>query len=426
MDISLSADPESKISRKRGSWIYLLEFNVKSIDAAQISNVVNGGPILVPIGEVLLTLTSVLHSLRPQPCENGSSFCTTRSDLQFADDRTFTMAAMGANQFNSVKDQEAFINWYVIISYGSTVTGATIVVYTEDNVSWALGFGLSAVANIVGLAVFFLGSHYYHQIKLQGSPFTNLARVIIAAIRKRKVPLSSKIEDYYCGHKAVQIEVLAPTKSLSFKDRRRNPIGWLHCKTMEPLFNTESGGPQNLLEDFPLLSSAIFLSTPIAVLSSLTILQALTMDRHLGPHFKIPAGSMIVFILASTASKRLKVAQTHHLVNQTGCVVPMSVFRLVLQLAVIGFGEAFHYPGQVTLYYQEFPKSLRSTATAMISLIMGIAYYVSTAFVDLLQKITAWLPDNINKGRLDYVYWMFPLLGALNFGYFLIRTKFYK
>ncbi|XP_057999148.1 protein NRT1/ PTR FAMILY 2.6-like [Hevea brasiliensis] len=125
-------------------------------------------------------------------------------------------------------------------------------------------------------------------------------------------------------------------------------------------------------------------------------------------------------------SKRLKVAQTHHLVNQTGCVVPMSVFRLVLQLAVIGFGEAFHYPGQVTLYYQEFPKSLRSTATAMISLIMGIAYYVSTAFVDLLQKITAWLPDNINKGRLDYVYWMFPLLGALNFGYFLIRTKFYK
>ncbi|XP_021655676.2 putative protein NRT1/ PTR FAMILY 2.2 [Hevea brasiliensis] len=126
------------------------------------------------------------------------------------------MAAMGANQFNSVKDQEAFINWYVIISYGSTVTGATIVVYTEDNVSWALGFGLSAVANIVGLAVFFLGSHYYHQIKLQGSPFTNLARVIIAAIRKRKVPLSSKIEDYYCGHKAVQIEVLAPTKSLRY------------------------------------------------------------------------------------------------------------------------------------------------------------------------------------------------------------------
>jgi hypothetical protein len=36
---------------------------------------------------------------------------------------------------------------------------------------------------------------------------------------------------------------------------------------------------------------------PIAIQSSLTILQALTMDRHLGSsHFKIPADSMLVLV----------------------------------------------------------------------------------------------------------------------------------
>lgn len=104
----------------------------------------------------------------------------------------------------------------------------------------------------------------------------------------------------------------------------------------------------------------------------------------------------------------------------------MLVLRLVPQLAVVGFGEAFHYPGQVTFYYQEFPKSLRSTATAMISMIMGIAYYLSTAIIDLVQTVTGWLPDDINNGRLDNVYWMLLVVAVLNFFYYLLCARFYK
>lgn len=60
----------------------------------------------------------------------------------------FTIAALGANQFDRVKDQEVFFNWYVVILYASAVTGTTGIVYIEDDVSWSLGFVLYVAANV--------------------------------------------------------------------------------------------------------------------------------------------------------------------------------------------------------------------------------------------------------------------------------------
>ena len=70
---------------------------------------------------ILLTLTSALDSLRPQPCDNGSSLCKPPSKLQYAilyvslalacigsGGTRFTIATMGANQFNNPEDQGIF------------------------------------------------------------------------------------------------------------------------------------------------------------------------------------------------------------------------------------------------------------------------------------------------------------------------------
>jgi peptide/histidine transporter 3/4 len=143
-------------------------------------------------------------------------------------------------------------------------------------------------------------------------------------------------------------------------------------------------------------------------------LQALTMDRHLGPHFKIPVGSFLLFNFLATAisifiidrfllpmwqnlthqtltslqrigighiiniiglvgsalieSRRLHIVRTHHLTGQPNLVVPMSALWLVVPLAIVGIGEGFHFPGSVGLYYQEFPKSLKSTSTARVAI----------------------------------------------------------
>ncbi|KAA8549510.1 hypothetical protein F0562_001194 [Nyssa sinensis] len=359
--------------------------------------------------------------------------------------------------------------------YMSSLISATAIVYVEGNVSWAWGFGLCIAANLLGLAIFLSGNRFYRHVKPQGSPFTSLACVIVAAVRKRKVLHSSRSEDYYHGTKMV---AATPTKTFKFLNRAAlkvegdvRPDGslakpWKLC-TVQQVEDLKT-----LIRIFPLWSTGIFLSTPLAIQGSMVVLQALTMDRHIGPHFKIPAGSMIVFVFISTSifltlldrfllpiwqkltrqfptplqrigvghvlnvlsmavsalveAKRLKTAESHHLQHQDGAIVPMSVWWLVPQLAIAGIAEAFHFPGQIALYYQEFPAPLKTTSTAMVALFIAVAYYLSTTLTDLLRGVTRWLPDNINEGRLDNVYWVLVVGGALNLSYFLVCAWLYK
>ncbi|KAE9461189.1 hypothetical protein C3L33_06904, partial [Rhododendron williamsianum] len=108
-------------------------------------------------------------------------------------------------------------------------------------------------------------------------------------------------------------------------------------------------------------------------------------------------------VSAIVESKRLEKA---HNVGANS-VVPMSVLWLYSEL-------------------QEFPVALKSTATAMVAMMLALAYYLSTAVVGIVQRETNWLPDNINEGRMDKVYWVCFGLGGVNFVYYLICAWFYK
>ena len=177
-----------------------------------------------------LALTALLDSLRPQPCETGSSLCRTPSKLRFvvlyagialaaigSAGTRFTVATMGANQFDKPEDQGIFFNWYFFTTYVGALISATAIVYIEDSVSWGLGYGLCVVDTLIGLAMFLLGKRFYCHDKPQGSPFMGLARVLVATIRKRKVLLSSKSEDYYHGCDGMPMKAAAmPKKSFGY------------------------------------------------------------------------------------------------------------------------------------------------------------------------------------------------------------------
>ncbi|KAM1654031.1 hypothetical protein ACFX2K_006475 [Malus domestica] len=248
MDASLSVDREGQMvddGGKRGGWIIFLFMIVKSIDATQVSNVVNGCTSLLPIigaiiadslfgcfpvilisscvsflGLVLFTLTATLDSSRPSSCENGSSLCETPSKV---------------------------------------------------HVSWGLGFGLSALVNLIGLVIFASGTHFYCRDKPQGSPFVNIARVIVASIQKWKVKLSSSREDYhYHNDGEAKATPAAPKKSFTFRflnnaaletEGDLKPDGsiarpWRLCtlQQVEDLKTT--------IRILPCWSSNIFISTP--------------------------------------------------------------------------------------------------------------------------------------------------------------------
>lgn len=253
-----------------GGWmtnliVYLIEqYNIKSIQATKISNVIYGSTSLLPIagailadsllgnfivvsfssfisllvnipyliinytlafisskklftwyyaqGLVLLTLTATLHSLRPAHCMEGSETCEAPTHFQYTvlysaiillsigmGGTRFTIATMGADQLDKAKDQGTFFNWFFFTLYSSMAVGITVIVYVENDVSWGLGFGLCLVINAIGLAIFISGKGYYRYVKPRGSPFMSLARVIVAAIKKKKVPVPSESKNYYYG-----------------------------------------------------------------------------------------------------------------------------------------------------------------------------------------------------------------------------------
>ncbi|KAG2314378.1 hypothetical protein Bca52824_017500 [Brassica carinata] len=301
-----------------GGWllnfiVYLIqEFNVKSIAAAQINNIVNGCMCIAPVigavaadsffgtipviavsaffylmGVSLLTLTASVDSLRPNPCVTASSLCQSPSTIQLGvlftaitlaaigiGGTRFTLATAGANHFDKTKEQGSFFNWFFFTTYLGGAISATAIVYSEDNISWTFGFGLCAAANLFSFLVFIFGKRFYKHDKPLGSPFTSLLRVIFAAVLKRKAE-ALKQEDE-----------VKPDGTI-----RKS---WRLCSVQQ-------------VEDFkaviriiPLTLATIFLSILIAIQLSLTILQGLVMDRRLGPNFNIPAGSLQVISLLST------------------------------------------------------------------------------------------------------------------------------
>ncbi|XP_065865281.1 protein NRT1/ PTR FAMILY 2.6-like [Euphorbia lathyris] len=484
--------------------VYLIvKFNVKSVDASQVVNKVYAGVNFSPIvgaiiadsflgsftvvaisscfallATLLMTLTSVIDSLRPKPCQIGLSICESPSEFQYAvlygnlvlgcigfGISRFVLASMGASQFDKPKDQASYFNWFFFGFYFFAVVAFTGLVYIQDHISWGLGFGICLGACFIALVVFLAGNKFYIHHKPKGSPFTGLAQVVVASIRKMKMKMPSDASATPDQHQ------LPPQLTNTFRflnkatietEGDKRPDGsiakpWRLC-TVQQVEDFKA-----FIRLFPIWSSSIIVGVEVGLLQgSLTILQSLVMNRRLG-HLKIPAVTIVVVGLISSSicltlidslfpwlwRKVMRKLPTPlqrvgigHLVTALSMAVAalvekrrlgmnndkdvMSAVWLFPQLIVIGIGEAFNFPGQAALYYQEFPASLRSTATALTSLVVGIAYYLSTSFIDIIQDNTDWLPDNINHGRLDNVYWTLAALGIVNYGYFLCCAMFFN
>lgn len=144
----------------------------------------------------------------------------------------FTLATTGADQFRSNPScHSTFFNWFFFAQYFAYVISSTVLVYVEDSVSWGLGFGLCAAANLVGTVILVLGSRYYYHQKPEGSPFTGFARVVVAAVRKRKVNLTgSSSGDYNYGSGGNERAEAAPTKS--FRYNFKYTYIFMHCNNL--------------------------------------------------------------------------------------------------------------------------------------------------------------------------------------------------
>ncbi|XVF43041.1 hypothetical protein PTKIN_Ptkin02bG0008900 [Pterospermum kingtungense] len=230
----------------------------------------------------------------------------------------------------------------------------------------------------------------------------------------------------------------------------------------------------------PIWASGILLITAYAQQGTFSLQQAKTMNRHLTKSFEIPAGSMTVFTMFCMLStiafydrvlvriarrftgldrgitflhrmgigfvisviatlvagfvevKRKEAALAHGLQDKAHAIIPISVFWLVPQYGLHGIAEAFMSVGHMEFFYDQAPESMRSTASALFWTAISIGNYVSTLLVSLVHKFTAkpdgsnWLPDNnLNKGKLEYFYWLLTGLQVVNLVYYICCAKLY-
>ncbi|XP_071709970.1 protein NRT1/ PTR FAMILY 2.11-like [Rutidosis leptorrhynchoides] len=115
-----------------------------------------------------------------------------------------------------------------------------------------------------------------------------------------------------------------------------------------------------------------------------------------------------------------------------GAISSMSALWLVPQLTLAGFAESFTSIGLVEFYYKQFPENMRSVAGATFFCGMAASSYLNSFLVTIIHRTTEkaangnWLPEDLNKGRLDYFYFLITVLGVVNMGYFLIISRWYR
>lgn len=380
-----------------------------------------------------------------------------------------------------------YFNWYYFVMGASILLAVTVLVYIQDNIGWGWGLGIPTIAMFISIIIFMVGYPLYRNLDPAGSPFTRLIQVSVAAYKKRKLPLvSDPILLYQNDELDGPISLggkLLHTKHMKFLDKAaiateednlKLPNLW-RLNTVHRVEELKS-----VIRMGPIWGSGILLITAYAQQNTFSLQQAKTMDRHLTKSFEIPAGSMSVFnivtmlstiafydrlfipfarkltgldrgitflhrmgigfvisILATLVAgfvetKRKNAAFAHGLVDQPHSIIPISVFWLIPQYSLHGMAEAFMSIGHLEFFYDQAPESMRSTAAALFWTAISAGNYVSTLLVSLVHKFSAgpngsnWLPDNnLNKGKLEYFYWVLTLLQVINLIYYIFCAKMY-
>ncbi|XP_042482847.1 protein NRT1/ PTR FAMILY 3.1 [Macadamia integrifolia] len=459
--------------------------------------------IIYQIGMTCLTVSAVLPKLRPPPC-HGNEVCQEADSGQLAILYVSLLlaaigsggirpcvVAFGADQFDETDPKQKtttwnFFNWYYFCMGFSMLLAVTLIVYTQETIGWGWGLGIPSIAMFFSIITFIVAYPLYRHLDPSGSPFTRLIQVMVAAYRKRKLPM---VPDPNLLYENDELDAsisltgkLLHSKQYRFFDKAaimtekdkvgygKEPNLWRLC-TVHRVEELKS-----MIRMGPIWASGIILITAFAQQNTFSLQQARTMNRHLSPSFQIPPGSMTVFTMVSMLTtlslydriivplarrytgldrgisflhrmgigfaisvfatlvagfveiKRKQVASINGLTEKPQEIIPISFCWLIPQYALHGMAEAFMSIGHLEFLYDQAPESMRSTATALFWMAISLGNYGSTILVTLVQVFSSgrWLPNNINKGKLEYLYWLITLLQLLNLIYYILCAKFYR
>ncbi|KAK9095943.1 hypothetical protein Sjap_021440 [Stephania japonica] len=379
--------------------------------------------------------------------------------------------AFAADQFDiqdpsERRSKSSFFNWwYCALSIGMALA-YTIMSYIQENLGWALGFGIPCACMVVSLLFVLVGSKIYRYSarESQKNPFARIAKVFIAAAKNWRRFAPSTF-----NNKEVQ-ESERSSYKFNFFDK---------ALIDNELSENQVGEAKAIVQLAPIWCTCLIYSIVSAQTSTFYTKQGSTMDRKIGANLKIPAASLSSFInigalvtlpiydrlfvpfakgitrkpngittlqrigsgmflsilvmvvSAIVENRRLRTAAEHGLVDTPGATVPMSVWWLLPQYILFGVSTAFVYVGSQQFFYDEVPNGLKSMGLALNYSIVGVGSFLSGFLVSAIEKITSvdgrgsWFPINLNEGHLDYFYWFLCGLDVIGLFAFIYFSKSY-
>ncbi|XP_057977960.1 protein NRT1/ PTR FAMILY 6.3 [Malania oleifera] len=456
-------------------------------------------------GVIILTISTIIPSLRPPKCAaNTGPSCVPATGIQLVvlylalyltalgtGGVKSSVSGFGSDQFDETDKEEKsrmikFFHWFFFFINIGSLCAVTILVYIQDNLGRQWGYGISACAILMGLVVFLSGTRRYRFKKLVGSPLTQIASVVVAAWRKRHLELPSDPSflfnvDDVAEEQGMKKQRLPHSKQFCFLDRAAikgtENVSTTKVNKWSLSTLTDVEEVKLVIRMLPIWATTIMFWTIYAQMTTFSVSQATTMDRHIGKSFQIPAASLTVFFVGSilltvpiydrlivpiaarlrhnpqgltplqrigvglvfsicamvaaalVEIKRQRYARSNGLTGDPTVEIPLSVFWLVPQFFFVGSGEAFTYIGQLDFFLRECPKGMKTMSTGLFLSTLSLGFFVSSTLVSIVHKVTGhrkpWLADNLNKGKLYNFYWLLAVLSVLNLGVYLVCAKWY-
>ncbi|KAK8617328.1 hypothetical protein V6N13_080245 [Hibiscus sabdariffa] len=456
------------------------------------------------LGMLTITLTAWIPDLQPPRCQPEQQLighCISASKAQIG---VLVMGLgllsigtggirpcsipFGIDQFDPTTEEglkgiSSFFNWYYTTFTLVILLTLTLVVYIQDQVSWVLGLGIPTILMASSIVLFFIGTRIYVHVKPQGSIFSNIAQVFVAAYKKRHLKLPEEgqecgvyydppLKDYVLSKLPLTYQFRSLNKAAITTENDIEPDGsfnkWRLCSVQD----VEE--VKCIIRIIPVWACGIVSFTAMGQQGTFTLSQALKMDRHLGPNFQIPAGSMAVISMITIGIflpiyDRIIVPALRKITKREGGITllqrigignffsilamvaaglfeekrrnwatlhpgapPISVFWLSPQLVLMGFCEAFNILGQIEFFNKQFPEHMRSIANSLLFCSIAGSSYLSSLVVNIVHNVTGghghpdWLTNDINAGKLDYFYYLLAVMSAFNFVYFLYVARRYR
>eukprot|EP00057_Strongylocentrotus_purpuratus_P034683 XP_796185.3 PREDICTED: solute carrier family 15 member 4 isoform X2 [Strongylocentrotus purpuratus] len=321
-------------------------------------------------------------------------------------------------------------HWVYLISEIAPLFTYSVLSYVVQNISFFLGFIVVLCFNVVGIVVFAVGRDFYKTRPPRGNQaLLQVLRMLRTAITMHSERDGTCCSIYCCWCCCAQGSCCGRSAETNSILAEYSTTYLLQGERMD-------------LEGIPVAFLALFV--PLSVIITVPIVDRVvypllerrgirvTLVKRMA--FGLVSGLLSVLYAAMVEIIRKHVIKNGGSLDQTisGVIFHASSLSILVQIPqyiFIGIADTFVLITGLEFAFSQSPKSLQAFITGIYFFYNGIGSYVGSLLVIIVNAASAgheWIPNDINKGHLEYYFFLLAGVIILNMVYLYFITRNYK